>query len=115
MPSVTQNRLRLAPMTGTQALEAVRRPGGRLVTEDVAAAIVRFVAGGAEIVNAEVEPSLLSLICRELNDTRIAGGRSEISLDLLAGSHASILSSFYERSLADQPPAVRNIIEDELL
>jgi hypothetical protein len=115
MPSITQNRLRLAPMTGSQALEAVLRPGGRLVTEDVAAAIVRFVAGGAEIVNAEVEPSLLSLICRELNDKRIAEGRTEISLDLLAGSHATILAEFYERALADQPAAVRRVIEDELL
>ena len=115
MPSITQNRLRLAPMNGTQAMAAVQRPGKRLVTEEVAAAIVRFVAGGTEIENAEVEPSLLSLICRELNDTRIAQGRAEISLDLLAGSHASILSNFYERSLADQPAAVRRIIEDELL
>jgi hypothetical protein len=115
MPSITQNRLRLAPMTGNQALEAVRRPGGRLVTEDVAAAIVRFVAGGAEIANAEVEPSLLSLICRELNDKRIAEGRAEISLDLLAGSHATILAEFYERALADQPAALRRVIEDELL
>ena len=115
MPSITQNRLRLAPMTGQQALAAVMRPGKALVTEEVAGAIVRFVAGGAEIANAEVEPSLLSLICRELNDTRIAQGRSEISLDLLAGTHASILTNFYERSLADQPAAVRRIIEDELL
>src|SRR6202142_2757332 len=115
MPSITQNRLRLAPMTGKQALAAVMQPGKGLVTEEVAAAIVRFVAGGAELANAEVKPSLLSLICRELNDTRLAEGRGEISLDLLAGSHASILSNFYERSLADQPPAVRRIIEDELL
>ncbi len=102
MPSISQNRLRLAPMTGDQALAAVLQPGKRLVTEEVASAIVRFVAGGAELAHAEVEPSLLSLICRELNDTRIAQGRDEISLDLLAGSHASILSNFYERSLADQ-------------
>src|SRR5260370_31216410 len=115
MPSITQNRLRLAPMTGNQALTAVMRPGRRLVSEEVAAAIVRFVAGGAELANAEVEPSLLSLICRELNDARIAQGRDEISLDLLAGSHATILSNFYERALADQPPAVRRIIEDDLL
>jgi tetratricopeptide (TPR) repeat protein len=115
MPSITQNRLRLAPMTGTQALTAVMRPGKGLVSEEVAAAIVRFVAGGGELANAEVEPSLLSLICRELNDARIAQGRDEISLDLLAGSHASILSNFYERALADQPPSVRRIIEDELL
>ncbi len=115
MPSISQNRLRLAPMTGDQALAAVLQPGRRLVTDEVAAAIVRFVAGGAEIAHAEVEPSLLSLICRELNDTRITQGREEISLDLLAGSHASILSNFYERSLADQKPAIRQVIEDELL
>ncbi len=115
MPSITQNRQRLAPMTGQQALAAVQQPGKGLVTEEVAAAIVRFVAGGGEIANAEVEPSLLSLICRELNDARIAQGRSDISLDLLAGSHASILSNFYERSLADQPPAVRQFIEEQLL
>ena len=39
-------------MTGKQALDAVLRPGGKLVTEEVAGAIVRFVAGGAEIANA---------------------------------------------------------------
>jgi hypothetical protein len=115
MPSISQNRLRLAPMTGTQALAAVIEPGRKLVSEEVAAAIVRFVAGGAELSNAVVEPSLLSLICRELNDARRAQGRNEISLDLLAGSHATILSNFYERALADQPAAVRRIIEDDLL
>jgi tetratricopeptide (TPR) repeat protein len=115
MPSLSQNRLRLAPMTGSQALEAVLRPGKHLVSEEVAEAIVRFVAGGAELANAEVEPSLLSLICRELNEQRIAQGRSEISQDLLAGSHNTILSTFYERSLADQPESVRRIIEDDLL
>src|SRR6202030_377932 len=40
MPSISQNRLRLAPMTGEQALAAVLRPGRRLVTEEVAAALV---------------------------------------------------------------------------
>jgi hypothetical protein len=115
MPSITQNRLRLARMTGKQALAAVTGPGGRLVSQEVAEAIVRFVAGGAELANAEVEPSLLSLICRELNDSRIAQGRSEISVDLLDGSQAGILSEFYERALADQPPAVRQFIEEELL
>jgi tetratricopeptide (TPR) repeat protein len=115
MPSITQNRMRLAPMTGQQALAAVRGPGAALISDEVAGAIVRFVAGGAEVAHAQVEPSLLSLICRELNDARIAAGRSEISLDLLAGSHASILADFYERALADQPPAVRAVVEDLLL
>ena len=115
MPSITQNRMRLAPMTGTQAMAAVRGPGAHLVSDEVAGAIVRFVAGGAELANAEVEPSLLSLICRELNDARLAKGQDEITVDLLAGSHAAILSDFYERSLADQPAALRAFIEDVLL
>jgi hypothetical protein len=115
MPSITQNRMRLARMTGEQALSAVMQPGGRLVSQEVAESIVRFVAGGAELANAEVEPSLLSLVCRELNNVRLAQGREEISADLLAGSRETILSEFYERALADQPPGVRRVIEDELL
>ena len=115
MPSITQNRMRLARMTGTQALSAVVKPGGRLVSEEVAESIVRFVAGGSELANAEVEPSLLSLVCRELNTVRQAQGRAEISADLLAGSRDTILTEFYERALADQPAGVRRVIEDELL
>jgi hypothetical protein len=107
MPSVTQNRMRLARMTGAQALSAVLGPGGRLVSQEVAESIVRFVAGGSELANAEVEPSLLSLVCRELNNRRIAQGRAEISADLLAGSRDTILTEFYERALEDQPAGVR--------
>ncbi|MHB8679932.1 MAG: nSTAND1 domain-containing NTPase, partial [Rudaea sp.] len=115
MPSITQNRMRLARMSGTQALSAVVRPGGRLVSQEVAESIVRFVAGGSELGNAEIEPSLLSLVCRELNTVRQAQGRREISADLLAGSRDTILSEFYERALADQPAGVHRVVEDELL
>ncbi len=115
MPSITQNRMRLARMTGAQALSAVVQPGGRLVSQEVAESIVRFVAGGSELGNAEIEPSLLSLVCRELNTVRQTQGRSEISADLLAGSRDTILSEFYERALADQPAGVRRVIEDDLL
>ena len=115
MPSVTQNRMRLARMNGAQAVAAVRAPAPHLVSEAVAEAVVRFVAGGTDLARAEVEPSLLSLICRELNNTRLAQGHAEISADLLAGSRDTILSEFYERALADQPPGVRIFIEDEML
>ena len=115
MPSITQNRMRLARMNGAQALSAVVKPGGTLVSQEVAESIVRFVAGGSELANAEIEPSLLSLVCRELNTARQAQGRKEISADLLAGSRDTILSEFYERALSDQPAGVRRVIEDELL
>lgn len=115
MPSVTQNRMRLARMTGPQAVAAVRAPAPHLVSEAVAEAVVRFVAGGADLARAEVEPSLLSLICRELNNTRLAKGEAEISASLLAGSRDTILSEFYKRALADQPPGVQTFIEDVML
>ena len=115
MPSVTQNRMRLARMTGAQAVAAVRAPAPQLVSVSVAEAVVRFVAGGTDLAHAEVEPSLLSLICRELNNTRLAQGQAEISADLLAGSRDTILSEFYERALADQPPGVRIFVEDVML
>ncbi len=115
MPSVTQNRMRLARMTGAQAVAAVRAPAPHLVGEAVAEAVVRFVAGGADLARAEVEPSLLSLICRELNNTRLAKGEAEISASLLAGSRDTILSEFYKRALADQPSGVQIFIEDVML
>ncbi len=116
MPSISQNRMRLARMTGAQALSAVVKPGGKLVSEEVAGSIVRFVAGGAELANAEVEPALLSLICRELNNARIAQGRPRDfrgPAGRLARHHPQ--SEFYERALADQPAGVRQFIEDNLL
>lgn len=115
MPSIPENRMRLARMNGAQALSAVVKPGGKLVSQEVAEAIVRFVAGGSELANAEIEPSLLSLVCRELNTIRQTQRRREISTDLLAGSRETILSEFYERALVDQPEGVRRVIEDELL
>jgi tetratricopeptide (TPR) repeat protein len=115
MPSVTQNRMRLARMTGPQAVAAVRAPAPHLVSETVAEAVVRFVAGGADLARAEVEPSLLSLICRELNNARLAKGEAEISADLLAGSRDTILSEFYARALAGQPSGVQMFIEAVML
>ena len=47
MPSIAENRMRLTRMNGVRALEAVSNPGGDLITPEVAAQIVRFVAGAA--------------------------------------------------------------------
>ncbi len=115
MPSVTQNRVRLARFSGAQAIEAVRGPAPQLVSEEVAGQVVRFVSGGTDLSRAEVEPSLLSLVCRELNNARLARHQPTITADLLEGSRETILQEFYERALADQPSAVRSFIEDELL
>ena len=94
MPSLMQNRLRLKRLSGTQALEAVVNPAPGLVTEDVARAIVTFVSGRTDLTQAEVEPSLLSLVCRELNHRRQAVGATAIDAALLDGSRETILVEF---------------------
>ena len=115
MPSLMQNRMRLTRMQAARALEAVMKPGEGLVTKEVAEQIVGFVAGHADLEGTEVEPSLLNLVCRELNNQRRTRSESVISANLLAGTRESILREFYERTMADQPPVVRQFIENELL
>jgi tetratricopeptide (TPR) repeat protein len=115
MPSLMQNRMRLTRMQADRALEAVMKPAAGLVTQEVAIQIVGFVAGRADLEGTEVEPSLLNLICRELNNQRRAQGEAVISANLLAGTRETILREFYERTMADQPPAVRHFVENELL
>ena len=121
MPSLTQNRVRLNRMTDLQAVDAVLGPGGDLVSPSLAQEIVRFVSGANSkerndgTARIEVEPSLLSLVCHELNNKRRVQGQKTITADLLAGSSDAILHDFYERCLADQGPAVRCFVEDQLL
>ena len=118
--------MRLTRMNGTRRWKRSPIPGGDLITPEVGAQVVRFVAGGrlrptAErptddgLAELEVEPSLLSLVCRELNNRRLALGLPQITADLLAGNRERILQDFYERCVADQPPAVRAFVEDELV
>ncbi len=120
MPTLMDNRMRLSRMNGVQALEAVVKPGAGLVTEEVARAIVEFVAGARggsveRLAELDVEPPLLSIICRELNERRRALGQAQITADLVSGNRREILTNFYERSVADLPEAMRTFVEDHLL
>jgi len=62
-----------------------------------------------------VEPALLSVICRELNERRRSLGQNQITVDLVSGNRREILTDFYERSVADLPEAMRTFVEDRLL
>lgn len=118
--SIAQNRFRLLRMNGANALQVVTRPGAHLVEPDVAERVVRFVAGRDEaddtpLAELEVEPALLSVVCRELNNKRRRQGAPRITADLLQGNREEILSDFYERSLADLPKEVGTFLEEKLL
>jgi len=130
MPSISENRMRIARMNGQQAVEAVRLPGGHLIREDVSEQVVRFVAGDEsmgqvhpsksqqppETLKAlQVEPALLSLFCQQLNNRRISQGQSHVTQDLFAGSREHILNDFYRQCFHNLPAGVQRLIKDELL
>src|SRR5262249_23169061 len=108
---------RLVHMNESQALEAVLKPGGSLVTPEIAKQIVRVVAGedAHRLEDAEIDPALLSLVCSELNEQRRVNEQAQISPTNLASNRDGVLGRFYESCLENQPPAVRVFVEDELV
>jgi WD40 repeat protein len=122
--SIAVNRFRLRRMNGDNALRAVRLAGKSLVDDEVARQVVGFVAGespdaqqeGGDLAGLRVEPALLSVFCRELNNERLARKAKRITADQLNRERSSkIIADFYERSVADQPAGVRAFIEEYLL
>jgi hypothetical protein len=122
---------RLEPLRWRDAVAAVRSAGGGLLAAgtdlsrqgrptDVAEAIVCEVSGAADRQGERsVDPAILSVFCRELNEerkARAARGESPlIDVAMVQGSKtAEIISSFYRRAVADVPAEVRRFIEDRL-
>jgi WD40 repeat protein len=122
MPALMRNRMALNLLNGPQALEAVVRPGrfmGReLVSDTVGARIVCVVArhpAGTPLTEIGAVPPLLSLLCDELNATRLTSGTASITEDQVERQSADILQNFYVRSFNGLHPAVRRFVEDRMV
>ena len=119
--AVFSNRYELHRMSGAAALRSTLKAGGHLMDEDVARHVVRFVAGAGEsngslsVEGLDVEPALLSLVCRELNATRLKNNEPKITASMLSGTKDEILSRFYEESFAGVAPELRVLVEDKLV
>ncbi|MCC6317215.1 MAG: ATP-binding protein [Gemmatimonadaceae bacterium] len=116
------HRLALERLTGADARDSVLGTGGRLVEPEVAETIVRFVAGDTRggtraLGDLEVEPWLLSLVCEQVNERRLAATPvpRRISEALLTGSRDEILSQYYARCVEALDPRVPAFLEDRLL
>jgi WD40 repeat protein len=121
MPSALVSRYRLLPMSGEQAQKAILETGSRFVSLDVATSIVRFVGGdaqnrrGEELAELRIDPALLSLVCRELNDRRLQRRAASIRLDDVDLDRSEILGRFYESCLEGLGTEVRRFIEERLI
>jgi WD40 repeat protein len=126
IPSLVFNRMSLRPMNRVQARSAVLDPGfraednRRLVDEKVAEEIVKFVAGKGETGNADdetnmVEPAILSLVCRELNNRRIKDKQPQVSLSAFEQDREKILWDFYLKCVKPLTPEACRFIEERLI
>jgi WD40 repeat protein len=120
IPSLLEQEFRLERMSGSQALDVVRRSGGDLVEAGVERSIVDFVStsqrlrsGARRLEDREVEPALLCVVCEELNLRR--GKNPTITADLLTGEQQDIIGGFYERAFVGVNQAVRDWLEERLL
>ena len=62
-----------------------------------------------------MEPALLSLFCRELNEERKRRGQPQFDEQLVEDAKRDILSNYYSSCVRDLPPRVADFIESELI
>ena len=128
IPGLGKVRMRLAPLQPAQAFEAVHAAAPHLMDERLARRIVDFVAAAqgepaADGVatpapsarGAEVEPALLSLFCRGLNETRKREGKPRFDDALLDGAKQGILADYYHACFDGMPESVRRFVATELI
>ena len=83
-------------MNGDAALDVVKQ-ADKVISADVAERVVRFVGHAEEndeLAKLEVDPALLSVVCRELNDKRKELKRPMIESSLLEGERGPDRAEF---------------------
>ena len=132
IPALGRSRVRLLPLRADEALDAVHKPAAHLMTDELARRVVGIIAGedlhrgrdtagadadrpGDDLGASEVEPALLSLFCRELNEERKRRGQPQFDEQLVEDAKRDILSNYYSSCVGDLPPRVARFIESELI
>ena len=133
VPSVIENHVRLEPLSARQALQVVEGAGGELVDRDAATLLVKSVGrpagllqrlldvdaglpSGGEVVNVEVEPAILSVVCYHLNAERLQRGKSTIDVGLVKRKSAEdIFDDYYSANVRKVDAAARRFVESSLV
>ena len=120
IPSLRHNRISLQVLNEEQAMEIIMNVGKDILTHDIAIQIIQKVTnkknfsidGQPEI---DVEPSILSLFCNELDNKRQAIGAQCITSDMLNDFGENIISDFYCTVMQSVSGECIEIIENRLL
>ncbi|CRZ17147.1 WD40 repeat domain-containing protein [Mycolicibacterium neworleansense] len=131
-PALGRSRMRLLPLGIDEAFEAVYKPAEHLMTPELAHQVVDIIAGaglhtGAGVlphdvdvrVNrrgaTDVEPTLLSLVCRELNEERKRLGKAAFDEQLVEEHGRSTIPNYYTSCVSGMRPEVAEFIENQLI
>ena len=133
VPSVIENHVRLEPLSGRQALQVVQRAGRELIDAEAAALLVQSVgrpagllqrlldpeaavAAGDAVINVEVEPAILSVVCFHLNSERLQRGSATIDVGLVKVKTAqAIFDDYYRVNIGQVDAATREFVETRLV
>jgi WD40 repeat protein len=135
IPSLGHSRMRLLRMRTSEAFDAVYKPAEEMMPRSLARRVVGIVAGedlrrtrGTPFADidrpgddfdasgaTEVDPALLSLFCRELNEERKRRGQGQFDELLVEDVRRDIMSNYYLSCVRDLPPRVAQFIESELI
>ena len=120
IPALRRNRFSLQSINGKQAMEIITMPEPGLVSEDVAISIIRAVTGNSDVSkerlkDIEVEPSLLSLFCSELDMKRVNRGEKVISQELVDEAGKYIINDFYAEKISHISSDAVEFLESKLL
>jgi hypothetical protein len=72
-------------------------------------------AGGGDDGGGEIEPALLSLFCRGLNERRKREGKARFDERLIEGAKQGIIADYYRSCLEGMPESVSRFMENELI
>jgi WD40 repeat protein len=132
IPTLGRSRARLLRLRISEAVDAVHDPASAMMTHELARQVVDIIAGenlhtgrasaSPDVISpsdrtgaAEVEPALLSLFCRELNEERKRRGQAKFDEKLIEDAKKDTLSNYYSSCVRDLPPRVARFIESELI
>ncbi|TMS51351.1 WD40 repeat domain-containing protein [Mycobacterium sp. DBP42] len=132
IPALGRARMRLLPLGTDEAFDAVYKPAEHLMTPELAHQVVGIIAGAGLHTGAdslprdgevpasrrtagEVEPTLLSLVCRELNEERKRLGKATFDEQLVDEHGRSTIPNYYISCVSGMRAGVAEFIENQLI
>jgi len=128
IPSLRNGRFRIQQMNRNNAIEAVLKPGEKIIDEPEAAKIVDLIYARSipdyakqkdlhEIWDTyQIEPFILSLVCYQINGMRVLEYLNKITADLLNRVDIErIIKNFYIQNTYDLNHEAKSIFENGLL